>query len=114
MANKRNLKKQVKYLCGDMASECILAIELAHDIDKEKMEDAIGQIAKLQFSTIEHITFSFDKSPRDFTSKKEYRQARNEYFKKAYCSIVKEFNTKVDEILKIMNSALPSNKKAEA
>lgn len=114
MANKRNLKKQVKYLCGDMASECILAIELAPNLDKEKMEDAIGQIAKLQFSTIGHITFSFDKSPRDFTSRKEYRHARKEYFKKAYSSIIKEFNAKVDEILKTMNSAIPTPQKAEA
>lgn len=114
MANKRDLKKQVKYLCGDMASECILAIELAPNIDKEKIEDAIRQIARLQFATVGHITFSFDKSPRDFTSKKEYRHERNRYFRKAYSSIINEFNTKVDEILKMMNSALPTVKKAEA
>lgn len=114
MANKRNLKKQVKYLCGDIASECILAIELAPNIDKEKMEDAIQQIAKLQFSTIGHISFSFDKSPRDFSSAKEYRRARKDYFKKAYSSIVNEFNTKIDDIVKMMNSALPSGKKTEA
>lgn len=114
MANKRNLKKQVKYLCGDMASECILAIELAPNVNKEKMEDAIQQIAKLQFSTIGHATFSFDKSPRDFSSAKEYRHARKDYFKKAYSSIIKEFNTKVDDIIKMMNSALPADKKIEA
>jgi len=112
MANKRNLKKQVKYICGDLASECVLAIELIPDINKEKMGDTIEAIAKLQFSTIEHITFVFDKSRREFASAKDYRQARKEYFKKAYGSMVKEFNAKVEEIVKSMNSALP-NKKAQ-
>lgn len=114
MANKRNLKKQVQYICGDIASECVMAIEFAPNIDIEKMENALEEVAKLQFATLEHITFSFDKTARDYASNKEYRHARSEYFKKAYNSIIKEFNAKVEEIVKMMNGAMPSNKKAEA
>lgn len=107
MANKRNLKKQIKYICGDIASESVLAIQFMPNIDQEKMANVINDIAKLQFATLEHLTFSFDKSPRDFADAKAYKKARAEYFKKAYDSVRKEFNEKVEAIVKEMNAALP-------
>lgn len=114
MANKRDLKKSIKYICSDLASECVFAIELMPNIDKTKMGEVINEIAKLQFSTIEHLTFSFDKSPKDFSDAKAYKKAKAEYFKKAYESIEKEFNEKVEIIVKSMNSALPSKKEENA
>lgn len=114
MANKRDLKKSIKYICGDLASECVLAIDLMPNIDKAKMGEVINEIAKLQFSTLEHLTFSFDKSPKDFSDTKAYKKAKSEYFKKAYGSIEKEFNEKVENIVKAMNSALPSKKEENA
>lgn len=114
MANKRNLKKSIKYICGDLASECVFAIELIPNIDKAKLEEVINEVAKLQFSTIEHLTFSFDKSPKDFSDAKAYKKAKAEYFKKAFGSIEKEFSEKVEAIVKSMNSALPSKKERKA
>lgn len=114
MANKRDLKKSIKYICGDLASECVFAIELMPNIDKATMRKAIDEIAELQSSTIGHLTFSFDKTPRDFNDEKSYRKAREEYMKKAYASIEKEFNEKVEKIVKMMNSALPSTEAKNA
>ena len=33
MGNKRLLKKQIKYACGDLAAECIIAINFVDGID---------------------------------------------------------------------------------
>lgn len=37
MANKRDLKKQVKYICGDLATECMLAAEYVKGVVPAEM-----------------------------------------------------------------------------
>ena len=51
MANKRLLKKQIKYACGDIAAECIMAIHFVDGIDVKKMQDIVFEIASLQSSS---------------------------------------------------------------
>ena len=36
MANKRDLKKQISYICGDIATECLIAAEYVKGITKTK------------------------------------------------------------------------------
>ena len=33
MANKRTLKKQIRYICGDCAAECAMACEIIPGVD---------------------------------------------------------------------------------
>lgn len=117
MANKRILKKQIKYACGDLAAECIIAINFVEGIDSEKMQDVVFDIATLQTSTLQRVTFSFDKVATDFESAHEYSVARTKYFKQAYSTLRADFDAKVQEIVKSMNALLPqaqkdANKKA--
>ena len=37
MANKRDLKKQIRYICGDLAAECLIAGEYVDGIDRKSM-----------------------------------------------------------------------------
>ena len=48
MANKRDLKKMIKYTCSDIAGECIFAKLYFDGIDNEKMDDIIVKSAFLQ------------------------------------------------------------------
>ena len=50
MANKRILKKQIRYVCGDIAAECILAMNFIEGIDVEKMLSLVFEVASLQTS----------------------------------------------------------------
>jgi len=111
MANKRNLKKQVRYICGDLATECLIAAEYVKDIDKEKMRDIVARIAVLQENALKNISFSFDKVPSDFTSLKDYNTARAKYFRQAFHAYHSKFNSRVMEIVKEMNAALPAEAK---
>ena len=86
MASKRLLKKQVKYACGDLAAECILAIHFVDGINVEKMQDVVFQIASLQTLVLEKVSFSYDKVKSDF-------------------------ETAVQEIVKSMNALLPQAQK---
>lgn len=106
MANKRSLKKQIRYICGDLAGECIFAREIIPDVDREKANEIIIEIAALQEDTLKKATFAFDKTACDFETRHEYRAARRAYFHSAYKTLTEGFNAKVETILKAMNGLL--------
>lgn len=107
MANKRNLKKHIAEVCGELAAECIVASNLIKGVDAEKMDNLVVKIAMLQDSSMRHVGVDFDKVPRDFESTKAYRHARNAYYRAAYRSLLDSFRKSVEEIVNEMNTALP-------
>ncbi len=111
MANIRDLKKEVRYVCGDLAVECLMARSYIKGVDSARMEAIVGDIAALQQTALSRVTFSFDKIPSDFESGREYRRARRAYFKKAYKSFREKFEGHVTDIVREMNAALPQEVK---
>ena len=107
MANKRDLKKQVKYICGDLATECMLAAEYVKGVVPAEMHKIVAEIASLQTSALASATFGFDKTEAEFESKAAYNKARTSYNKKAFAALREKFNNKVQDIVKQMNAALP-------
>ncbi len=107
MASKRNLKKQIRNICGDLAAECAMAIQYAPMVDEEKMSDIISRVAGLQENTLARVSFSFDKSERDFDNRHQYIQAKKAYYKVAYCKLVADFNNAVEKMVDDMNAAMP-------
>lgn len=108
MANKRTLKKQIRYICGDCAAECAMASEVIPGIDCDKLTDAICSLAALQTDALSKVSFSFDKSRAEFDNAGAYRKARSAYYAAAYRKLREEFNEALLAIVKEMNSALPS------
>lgn len=113
MANKRDLKKEIRYICGDLAGECIMARELMPGVDYDAANAVVIEIAALQSAALSKVTFDFDKTPRDFENTHEYRKARNAYYAEAYKKLKEDFNASVDGILHKMN-ALLSKEQREA
>lgn len=111
MASKKSLKKNVRYVCGDLAAECIMAKTFVDGIDAKVMSDIVIKIAQLQENTLRKISFSFDKVSKDFENKSIYNQTKNGHMKAAYHSLKADFNKKVLEIVKEMNAALPQAQK---
>lgn len=107
MATKRQLKKYVRNTCGALASEIILAHVAFPAIDGNKVSEIVTEIASLQCSAIARVGISYDKAPRDFESKNEYRKDRRAYFATAYNKLVADFNNDVLALVKKMNAALP-------
>lgn len=110
MANKRKLKKQIRYICGDIAGECLMAKVLIPGVDKKAMTDVIVKTAELQNTALRRANISFDKTPRDFDSIGAYRAARSQYFNQAFKKLSESFNNHVLDIVKEMNSAMPKKK----
>lgn len=111
MANKRILKKQIRYMCGDLAGECIIARSIVPGIDGNRMGEIVVKIARLQDATLRRASFSFDKSAADFENRHEYRKERRGYNARAFKTLINEFNHQVEEIVKEMNAALPAEQK---
>lgn len=113
MANKRSLKKQIRYICGSIAGECLIAREMIEGIDTEKMNNIVLHLATLQSSAIQNVSFSFDKTPRDFDSLRSYHKAARTYHAQAYAKLRDEFNNNIQLIIKDMNSLLPQAQREE-
>lgn len=107
MANKRDLKKQVRYICGDLASECMLAADYVKGVDRTTMQKIVSEIARLQTATLANMSFAFDKVPSDFDNGATYTKERLAYNRKAFNALRAKFNSRVQEIVKDMNAALP-------
>lgn len=113
MANKRNLKKYVRYACGALASEIRTAHALFPEIDRKNVYDILVEIAGLQTTTLAKANIAFpgaaDKNEED--SKAKNRAARAVYYREAYGKLLDEFDARVVEIVKNMNAALPEGVK---
>lgn len=105
--NKRQLKKKINYVCGDMAAEILIARHLSAGFDDDKVAAVIGNIAELQVKTIGHTSFAFDKSERDFENRAAYLKAKHAYNRQAYKTLNAEFDKGVASIVKEMNAAMP-------
>lgn len=107
MSSKRNLKKNVRYVCGDLAAECIIARNVVPDIDHKAMDGLVIEVARLQQNALKKISFSYDKTASDFATVAQYNRAKGVYMRKAFKSLKHEFNHEVNKIVKQMNAALP-------
>lgn len=107
MSSKRQLKKHIAYVCGELAAECIVAANLIKGVDTKAMEKLVVKIAILQDSTMRGVNVAFDKAPRDFESLSLYHKAHNAYYRAAYRSLLETFRKSVAGIVNEMNAALP-------
>lgn len=111
MANKRQLKKSIRFICGDLAGECFLARQFVPNVDKAKLNQAIVEIAQLQDDTLAKTSFSYEKTPKDFESTSAYHKAKHDYYRTAYNMLIDHFNDEVKKIVHLMNEAMPSEQK---
>ncbi len=114
MANKRDLKKEIRYTCGDIAVACMATADYVQDIDLKKLGEIIEHTANLQINALKNATFSFDKTPGDFDNVKEYHKAANAYYKKAYKAFRDDFGKELQSIVKSMNELFKAQKADEA
>lgn len=110
MASKRDLKKTITNICGDLAGACIIS-ETYMGADSDKMLQLVVAFAELQEKCVKNVTTAFDHTPADFDNNKAYRKARKAYYRAAYGKLLTDFNARVDELLKQLNSAIPAEAK---
>lgn len=76
MASRRQLKKKISYVCGELAAEILLASHVLDNIDRATVNRIVSEIAALQVNSRGMVTVAFDKVPRDFDDLHAYNRAR--------------------------------------
>lgn len=108
-ANKRQVKKWIKALCGDIAAECILTREIDTADKAQKWNELVCRVANLQCEAVDHCSFAFDKARADFADHKAYRKELHTYRKAAFAKLLGDFNNEVNSIVKEMNALMPDS-----
>lgn len=103
MASKRDLKKQIRYICGDLVGECLLIGEVCPEDKLEQVNKLIVEIAVLQETTLAHVNFSYDKTAKDFDSVHDYKKAKSAYYRNAFETLRKQFNANLSDCVHRMN-----------
>ena len=107
MANKRDLKKAIRYACGEIAGECMFAADTFEGADIEAWDKIIVDVALLQEEAVNRVSVSFDKVPRDFPNKQDYKKARRTYFKAVEEALADYMHAETEKVVAAMNALLP-------
>lgn len=114
MASLRSLRKNIRFVCGELAAECLIARNYLEGVDAEEFGKIIVKVAHLQEEALQKLNISFDKGQKEFANAAEYAKAKTAYFKKAYNQLADDFNAKVKELVNEMNAAAHNQERAAA
>lgn len=114
MSSIRRTKKDIRYACGDLAAELLIASHAIKDFNRDETPNIINDIASLQVDSLSKCKFAFDKVKSDFEDGKAYRIAKNKYAAAAFRKLKEEMSTRMQEIVGKMNAAMPQHIKDAA
>ncbi len=92
MANKRDLKKVINYVAGELLSECLFNKYYVPGVEAEKVEVLMGKIISIQDEFLCRVGANGDKAPK--AVKAYYRKLRED-FDKAINEVLEEMNALV-------------------
>ena len=108
MANKRDLKRFIRNVSGDVAGELVFAKNFIDGIDADEFENIVCEIAVLQVTSVDRVSVAFDRNLKSFDGNKNaYNKARRSYYKSCYGELKKEFQDALNGIISNMNALLP-------
>ena len=55
MANRRNLKKQVKLICGEIMTDCFL-LSICQNADEDQVKDLLAEAVDIYYDFISRIS----------------------------------------------------------
>ncbi len=89
MAKKRNLKRDIGYVAGELLAEVLVAKMLVPEIDQDKSDELLGRILEMQDEFIQRAA-----KPDG----KENKKLVKEYYKKLEADLEKSIETIVRDI----------------
>ncbi|MDD7065342.1 MAG: hypothetical protein SOU49_08320 [Sodaliphilus pleomorphus] len=111
MANKRQLKKAIKYACGEIAGQCIVAANTLENTDVDQWDNIVINVALLQQEAVNRVSVDYDKTPSDFENRKAYNKARRAYFKQVEKALADYMHTQTEKVVEAMNALTPKAQK---
>ncbi|MCD8092230.1 MAG: hypothetical protein LUF01_05165 [Bacteroides sp.] len=87
MASRKELKKNINYIAGELFTECLVHSLYVPGTDKQKADELMGEILKMQDEFISRISRTEPGNVKGF-----------------YKKFMTDFNAKVDEIVDAMGN----------
>lgn len=87
MAKRKDLKKNINYICGELFTECVVVSNFTPNVDIDKAADIMSEILTVQNEFISRISHTG-------------RGSEKLFYKKLYA----EFNEKVQKIITELRS----------
>lgn len=106
--NKREYKKAVEALGSGMCIEIFNIGATEKNVDAVKMQQAMSIVWNAMENTKRGANIFFDKRARDFENHLEYKKAKAVFFKNLFERLNSEFESKLEEALKLVNEAAPT------
>ncbi|MDE6217010.1 hypothetical protein [Bacteroides sp.] len=85
MASRRNLKKNINYIAGELFTECLVNSLYVPGTDKQKADELMAEILKMQDEFVSRISHTEPGNVKGF-----------------YKKLLSDLNAKVDEIIDAM------------
>lgn len=106
MANKRELKKYLKCVSGEVIEEALFISEYYDNVDGEKINAVIGKVLNLVVEKVSDVSVSFDKTCKiSFNGdRKAYNKAHATYYKACYHRLLSDFQEGINEAIKDIKS----------
>lgn len=113
MANKRQIKKSTEAIASSVCESMMFSYYNVPGIDQELVEKAIANILTATGAVKHESNRIFGKGVKEFANKDAYLKAKRIFFKELFSSVIKNFNKALEEAMKLYNSAIPAEVKAE-
>ena len=113
MANKREFKKNVEAIGASACAPMMEIYQTLEEDKKETVEKAVAQVLGAVAAARSNADITFDKGVKAFENLKEYSKAKKDFYKKLFGKISDDFSKELEEALKLFNSAVPEEVKAE-
>lgn len=105
--NKRQYKKAIDALGTGMCVEIFNIGVSTKGADSAKINEAINIVWSAMDATKHGANLFFPRKEREFDDRAAYNRARNEFYRAAFARLNSEFETQIDEALKLVNAAAP-------
>ncbi|MDE6578471.1 MAG: hypothetical protein K2J82_05870 [Muribaculaceae bacterium] len=112
MSNKRVFKKYADAIGASVCESMMSTYYNTEEVNKETIEKAIAKVLGATGAAKSNANVTFDKGVKAFGSLEEYSKAKKDFYKKLFVKISDDFNSELDEALKLFNSAIPEEVKA--
>lgn len=113
MVNKREFKKFVDAVGSSVCQEMMTAFHTVEGADRDAISKAVEQVLGAIGAARSHANIYFDKGAKGFDNHKEYRRAKEQFFRSLFNKITNDFNNEINSALKTFNAALPESAKAD-
>lgn len=111
MANKREFKKNVEALGGELCENMMVTWYNVEGADKKAISNAIGKVLGGVEAARSHSNVFFDKGAKAFSNRHEYSKAKKAFFRQLFNKIIADYNQVINDALKEYNGALPQEVK---